>query len=201
MNPRGNSYNAVVYSITLTAGQNYQFLLKYTGPAVTWYQDDCYLYILNSSGQKIAEDDDSGDGIQFNSVDTTYGAALIGAPTASTTGDYYGYSGPWKAPYTGNYYVVCTTFGPNTTMTTANLTIGSPGPIPDPQAPPPAPTPSGTGVPNVKLAPAAGTPSLLACTTPYCANLLANLQREPVVLDCPRSRTAEWLASPSRHRA
>jgi hypothetical protein len=144
LNPR-NAYGAVyanVYSITLNAGQQYQILLRYTGSTVIWPGDDNYMYLYGPGMSYITEDDDGGSGYQDDSVYTNYGASLI----------------TYTPKVTGTYYIVATTYGVgewfNTpgvgiTMSAAQLTVG-------PVGPPPPPFISGSGIPNVKLAPPAG---------------------------------------------
>jgi hypothetical protein len=128
-NPRGTTYFNQNHTIVMTAGGSYTLRTK-TGTTIGatlnngYY--DTYIYLLDPSGNVVAQDDDSngyngGDGGTFSSKISAY------TPTVS-----------------GTYTLVVTTYSPGQAMQYEVIITGPPG------ATPPTPVPT-TGIPNVRL--------------------------------------------------
>jgi hypothetical protein len=83
-NPRGAAYFAHRYTVTLTAGQDYT--IRMTPTRAT---DDSYIYLLDSSGRIVGQDDDGDHQFQ------TWASKLV-----------------YKAASTGTYTIVATSFSP-----------------------------------------------------------------------------------------
>jgi len=135
--PRQGSYQKR-YTVSMTAGQPYRLLLQAVDPLQPWPGDDNYMYLLSPSGAVVAQDDDSGSGTQHDSVNVSFGAALINyTPTA-----------------TGDYTVVATTYSSAISMTFRLSVTGLPAP-PPPSPPTPLPVP---GSANGTLSPDSTNP-------------------------------------------
>jgi hypothetical protein len=124
-NPRGSTYYAQIYTISLTAGgsytftnNTYQFQQNFNA---NWTYDD-YGYLLGPNGAVVTQDDDSNGNLQFKMTYTV------------------------PAGGTGTYTIVVTTWQPNLSQQ-FNLVVTGP-----PSTTPP-PVPPTTGIPNVRLTP------------------------------------------------
>jgi hypothetical protein len=106
-NPRGASYFAQKFTVTLTAGQSY--IIHLASPN----NGDTYLYLTNPAGTQVAMNDDWGKGSDFFNSEISY--------TAATT---------------GTYTIWCTTFIPGQALS-FTLTVTGPGTTPVPPAPVP----------------------------------------------------------------
>jgi hypothetical protein len=129
-NPRGTTYFNQNHTIVMTAGGSYTLRTKTgttIGATLNGGYFDSYIYLLNPSGQVVAQDDDSngtagGDGGTFSSKISNY------TPTVS-----------------GTYTLVVTTFSPGQAIQYEVIITGPPGTTP------PTPVPPTTGIPNVRL--------------------------------------------------